>query len=253
MSLTNPRETIFITGGSSGIGAQLVKDSVRAGYDVGFTYYRETENAEAVLAEAHVIDPQAKVRAWNLDVRISDDVETVVDEAIETFGEVQIVVCNAGITRTGLIFSMSDEDWRDVIDTNLTGAFFVCRQFLPHFVGRRYGRFIHISSIAMYGMAGQAGYCASKAGLEALSNSIAKEYGVKGVTSNTLALGLIDAGLTTTDASERTVNFWKEHCPAGRLGDISEIAGAVHFLASPAASFVNGDTIHLAGGLNRAP
>lgn len=253
MTKTEQRESILITGGSSGIGAQLVKDSVRAGYNVGFTYYREADNAEAVLAEARAIDGEAKLRAWNLDVRISEDVETVVDEAIDEFEDIQAVVCNAGVTRTGMMFSMTDEDWRDVIDTNLTGAFYVCRQFLPHFVANRYGRFIHISSIAMYGMAGQAGYCASKGGLEALSNAIAKEYGRKGITSNTLALGLFDAGMSETDASDRSFEFWKEFCPAGRLGDISEIASAVHFLASRQAGFINGDTMHLAGGLSRTP
>ncbi|MEM9431760.1 MAG: SDR family oxidoreductase [Pseudomonadota bacterium] len=247
------RPTLFLTGGSSGIGAQIVRDSVEAGFDVGFTYFREAANAEAVLAEARALDTSARVEAWPLDVRASPEVEHVIDEAIDTFEDIDTVVCNAGITRTGLIFSMSDEDWRDVIDTNLSGAFYVCRQFLPHFVANRHGRFVHISSIAMYGMAGQAGYCASKAGLEALSNAIAKEYGRKGVTSNTLALGLIDAGLTTSDASERTIEFWKAHCPAGRMGDISEVAGAVHFLASPAAAFINGDTLHIAGGLNRTP
>ncbi len=253
MTSTDPPRTIFITGGSSGIGAQLVKDSARAGYDVGFTYFRETEQAERLVAEARALAPGARIEAWHLDVRSSAEVEAVVDAALDALDDISVVVCNAGITRTGLVFSMSDEEWRDVIDTNLTGAFHVCRQFLAHFLGNRHGRFIHISSIAMYGMAGQAGYCASKAGLWALSNALAREYGPKGITSNTLALGLIDAGLTASDASTRTIDFWKEHCPAGRLGDISEISGAVLFLASPAASFINGDVIHLAGGMNRTP
>ena len=244
---------VFITGGSSGIGAQLVRDCVAAGHDVGFTYFNEREAAAAVEKQAHDLNPSAKVQSWHLDVRQSADVETVVDDALDVFETVDAVVCNAGITRVGLMFSMSDEDWQDVIDTNLTGSFFVCRQFLPHFLGNRLGRFVHISSIAMHGMAGQAGYCASKAGLGGLSSAIAKEYGPKGVTSNTIALGLIDAGLTATDASDRTVSFWKEFCPAGRLGDISEIARAVLFLADRQSGFINGEVLHLAGGLNQTP
>lgn len=188
-----------------------------------------------------------------MDQRNADEVEDVVEAAIDTFEDFAGVVCNAGITRTGLMFSMSDEDWCDVIETNLTGPFFVCRQFLPHFIANRFGRFVHMSSVAMYGMAGQAGYCASKGGLQALSNSIAKEYGGKGITSNTLALGLFDGGMSDKDASDRSVSFWKEYCPAGRLGDLSEIAAAVRFLVSEDAAFINGDTLHLAGGLSRTP
>ncbi|MEM8813732.1 MAG: SDR family oxidoreductase [Pseudomonadota bacterium] len=253
MTRIERRGAIFITGGSSGIGAQLVRDSAAAGYDVGFTYFAETEAAAAVASESMALNPDATIKSWHLDVRRSEAVETVVDEAIDVFETIDAVVCNAGITRVGLMFSMSDKDWQDVIDTNLTGSFYVCRQFLSHFLANRFGRFIHISSIAMHGMAGQAGYCASKAGLNGLSSAIAKEYGRKGVTSNTIALGLIDAGLTATDASDRTMNFWKEFCPAGRLGDITEIANAVHFLADRQSGFVNGEVLHLAGGLNQTP
>ena len=250
---TERREALFITGASGGIGAQLVRDSAAAGFDVGFTYYKDAANAERVLYDAREIAPDGRFEAWHVDQRAPDEVETVVDAAIDTFDEIAAVVLNAGITRTGLMFSMSDEDWRDVIDTNLTGPFFVCRQFLPHFIGNRHGRFIHISSVAMYGMAGQVGYCASKGGVQALSNAIAKEYGRKGVTSNTLALGLFDGGMSETDASDRSFAFWKQFCPAGRLGELSEIAAAVHFLVSPNAAFINGDTLHLAGGLSRTP
>jgi 3-oxoacyl-[acyl-carrier protein] reductase len=244
---------LLITGGSTGLGAQLVRDSVRAGFDVAFTYYIEREPAEGVLREAQELNPACKVAAYNLDVRSSGAVETVVERVLEDFPDLGAVICNAGITRVGLMFSMSDADWQEVIDTNLTGAFFVCRRMLPHFLANRFGRFVHISSVAMHGMAGQAAYCASKAGLAGLSNAIAKEYGRKGITSNTLALGLFDGGLTKSDASDRVVSFWKDFCPAGRLGTLGEVARVVHFLASPESGFINGETIHLAGGLNSTP
>jgi len=246
-------QTLFVTGGSSGIGAQLVRDSVAAGYNVAFTYFRGHEAAVSVRDAAQRLNGEAHIASYHLDVRNSAAVEAVVDRAIEEFEDIDIVVVNAGITRVGLIYSMSDDDWRDVIDTNLTGAFFVCRQFLDHFIAKRYGRFIHMSSVAMHGMAGQAGYCASKAGLAGLSSAIAKEYGKRGITSNTIALGLFGSGMTETAASEDVLRFWKEFCPAGRLGDVCEVARVVHFLGAREAGFINDVTLHLAGGLNTTP
>jgi 3-oxoacyl-[acyl-carrier protein] reductase len=254
--MTAPDKTpsaLFISGGSTGLGARLVRDSVLAGFDVAFSYYIERTPAEGLLRQARDLNPSCKVAAYNLDVRSSSAVETVADRVLEDFPNLGAVVCNAGITRVGLMFSMSDADWQEVIDTNLSGAFYVCRRFLPHFLSNRFGRFVHISSVAMHGMAGQAAYCASKAGLAGLSNAIAKEYGRKGITSNTLALGLFDGGLTKSDASDRVISFWKDFCPAGRLGDLGEVARVVHFLASRDSGFINGETIHLAGGLNSTP
>ncbi len=253
MTMPERPQSLFITGGATGIGARLVCDSAAAGYNVAFTYLSDRQAAMDVAAEARRLNGEVKVVAYHLDVRKSGDVETVVDTAIDEFETIDVAVLNAGITRVGLMFSMSDEDWRDVLDTNLTGAFYVCRQFLGHFIANNCGRFVHISSVAMHGMAGQAGYCASKAGLAGLSSAIAKEYGKKGITSNTIALGLFEGGMTDSFASPRALDQWKQLCPAGRLGDISEIARAVHFLGAPEAGFINGALLHIAGGLDHTP
>ena len=253
MTMPECPQTLFITGGATGIGAQLVRDSAAAGYNVAFTYLRDRQAAMDVAAEARRLNGEVKVAAYHLDVRDSAEVETVVDEAIDAFETIDVVVLNAGITRVGLMFSMTDEDWRDVLDTNLTGAFYVCRQFLGHFIANRNGRFVHVSSVAMDGMGGQAAYCASKAGLAGLSSAIAKEYGKKGITSNTIAMGPFDGGMTDAFASSRVLNFWKEFCPAGRLGNLSEIARVVHFLGAREAGFINGALLHVTGGLNYTP
>lgn len=239
------RQTVFVTGGSTGIGAALVRDLSAAGHTVAFTYWNSVEAANALTGET--------VRAYRCDVRDPDDVERAVDDALEDFETIDAVVCNAGITRIGLMATMSDEDWRDVIDTNLSGAFYVCRQFLPHFLARRSGRFVLVSSVAMHGMAGQAGYCASKAGLAGLSAAIAKEYGPKGISCNTVALGLVDGGLANATMGEPMMERWRTHCPAGRLGALQEAAAAIRYLISPESSFVNGAVLPVTGGLNEVP
>ncbi|MCP5082348.1 MAG: SDR family oxidoreductase [Alphaproteobacteria bacterium] len=251
--MANTARTLFVTGGSKGLGAQIVLDSVRAGFDVGFTFLNEDEHAEALIQQAKALNESSRVLAYQLDVRDPDRVEEVVEAAIDEFETIDVVVCNAGITRVGMMFAMSNEDWQDVLETNLSGAFYVCRQFLAHFVSNRFGRFVHISSIANEGMAGQAGYCATKAGLEGLSKAIAKEYGRKGITSNTIVLGLIDGGIARTDASGKAIEYWKQYCPAGRLGEMSEVAHVVHFLGDPSSGFINGAALHVDGGLSESP
>jgi len=149
--------------------------------------------------------------------------------------------------------SMSDEEWRTVIDTNLTGAFYVCRQFLPTFLGGGFGRIILISSIGAHGVSGQANYAASKAGLLGLSAALAKEYGRKGITSNVVVAGFFDTDMTREGMSEANRSFWLKYCPVGRVGELGEVSKAVLFLASDAASFINGQTLGVTGGLDWAP
>jgi NAD(P)-dependent dehydrogenase (short-subunit alcohol dehydrogenase family) len=148
---------------------------------------------------------------------------------------------------------MSDDDWHVVLDTNLSGAFYVCRVFLPTFLSNRFGRFILISSLGASGVSGQGNYAASKAGLLGLSGTLAKEYGKKGITSNVISPGLFETDMTRTEWSKENSKFWIEYCPVGRLGELSEIADLVTFLATPGAAFINGQVIHVNGGLDWAP
>jgi NAD(P)-dependent dehydrogenase (short-subunit alcohol dehydrogenase family) len=243
----------FVTGGSRGIGAGIVLAAVREGHDVAFTYREQKAAADDVVAAAREIDPAREVRAYALDVRDSSAVDEVGDRVVEDFGTVEVVVANAGVNHNGLVASMSDEDWHAVIDTNLTGTFYVCRQFLPTFLANGFGRFVLMSSLGNSGVSGQAGYAASKAGLLGLSATLAKEYGRRGITSNVVSPGFFDTEMTQAGMSADNREFWLRYCPAGRVGQVSEVAGVVLFLASEAAAFTNGQAIAVNGGLDWAP
>ena len=241
----------FVTGGTRGIGAQMVLDIVSAGHDVAFTFLERDSEASNVIKRAADIAPLSRCRAYKLDVRDSDAVDLVTETAIDDFTEIDVVVCNAGINRIALAIAMTNEEWKDVIDTNLTGAFYVCRAFLPLFLQHGRGRFILISSVGMHGVSGQIGYSASKAGLMGLAQGLAKEYGAKGITANALVLGLFGTDLSEASLSESSRRFWLETCPAQRIGRLSEVSAAVLFLASVGADFINGQLIGINGGLDR--
>jgi NAD(P)-dependent dehydrogenase (short-subunit alcohol dehydrogenase family) len=147
---------------------------------------------------------------------------------------------------------MSDEEWHSVVDTNLTGTFYVCRQFLPIFLANRFGRFILISSLGATGVSGQANYCASKAGLLGLSATLAKEYGKKGITSNVVSPGFFETDMTLSGMSASNRELWLKYNPLGRLGRLPEVAEVVTFLASPAAAYINGQELRIDGGLGWA-
>jgi 3-oxoacyl-[acyl-carrier protein] reductase len=244
------RRVLFITGGSRGIGAGVVAAAARNGYDVAFTYRERRDAADAVIAAARTDAPEATCVAYQLDVRDSAAVERVGDAVLETFDTVHVVVANAAVTHAGMAISTADDDWRAVLDTNLTGSFFVARQFLPAFLANGFGRFIFMSSIAANGMSGDVAYSASKAGMLGLSSALAKEYGRKGITSNALLMSLFETEMTLKELSAKNREFYAAHCPAGRIGHVDEVAAAVLFLAGDGASFVNGQAIGVTGGLD---
>ena len=243
----------FVTGGTRGIGAGIVRDLLTAGHDVAFSYVARADLAAALTDWARAHAPGRQCRGYEMNLRDSAAVERATDAVIDDFGTVDAAVLNAAVNRMGLTMTMSDEDWQEVIDVNLTGAFYVCRQLLPTFLSNRSGRFIHISSIAMYGMAGLSAYSASKAALCGFSAALAKEYGRKGITSNVLTLGFFDTDMTRELMPETQKAFWHETCPAGRMGETADVSQAVLYLASAGASFVTGETLHLTGGLRWAP
>ena len=244
------RKTLFVTGGSRGIGTGIVLGAVAGGYDVAFTYRERRDAAEQVLQQAHAIAPDARCRAYALDVRDSAAVERVGGQVQDDLGNIYGVIANAAVTRAGLAASTADEDWDDVLRTNLTGSFYVCRQFLPEMMAARAGRLIFISSIAAHGMAGDAAYCASKAGMLGLSACLAKEYGRRGITSNALLLSLFETEMTERELSAEKRDFYAKHCPVGRVGKVNEVAAAVLYLASEGAAFVNGQELGVTGGLD---
>lgn len=242
---------LFVTGGSRGLGAGLVRAAARAGQDVAFTYRADAGAAEALVDE--VAAGGGRAVAWQLDVRDAAAADRVADEVIDLFGRVDAVVCNAGIRRDGLALTLSDEDWSAVLETNLTGAFRVARSFLPAFLAQRSGRFVFVSSVAKDGISGQANYAASKAGLLGLSAALAKEYARKGITSNVVVPGFFDTDMTRDGIGAQLGAFVERFSPAGRRGEIEEFAQAVLFLTSPGASFVNGQALGVTGGLDWGP
>jgi len=243
----------FITGGSRGLGAAIVVQAARSGHDVAFTYATNETAAHDVAERARQIRPEGRFKAYRLDQRDSAQVEAVGERVLDDFETVGVVVANAGINQNNLAVSMSDEEWHAVLDTNLSGAFYVCRQFLPVFLANRFGRFILISSLAATGVSGQANYCASKAGLLGLSAALAKEYGRRGITSNVVSPGYFETDMTREGMSASNHDFWVKFCPLGRLGDVAELAELIVFLASPAAGYINGQELRVDGGLGWAP
>lgn len=241
----------FITGGSRGVGRALVQAALAANHDVAFTYVRAREQAAEV--EALGVLHGRKCRAYQLDVCDSAAVEAVGEQVLEDFGTVDVVVSNAGIARDALAISMSDEDWHAVIETNLSGAFYVARQFLPTLLAAQRGRLIFISSIAHRGLTGGINYAASKAGLLGLSASLAREYGSRGITSNVVVPGLFDTDILDGELATTTRALWKTRCPLQRVGKLEELAAAVLFLASDGASYVNGHALSVTGGQEWAP
>jgi NAD(P)-dependent dehydrogenase (short-subunit alcohol dehydrogenase family) len=243
----------FVTGGSRGIGESIVLQAAREGHGVAFTYLEQEKHARDVEHRAKAVCPEANFKAYQMDVRDSAAVERVGDRVLEEFDSIEVVVCNAAVNLLNLLVQMSDQEWDDVLRTNLTGSFYVSRYFVTAMMAQRFGRLIFISSLGHKGVTGQAAYCASKAGLHGLAAAIAKEYGRKGITANVVVPGFFDTDMSRDGMSAANKEFWKQYCPVGRVGELSEISKVITFLSSEGASFINGQAISVDGGLDWAP
>ena len=228
----------LVTGGSRGIGRAIALELGRAGAEVVVGYRSGREEAEAVAAEIGG-------RAVEADVSDPDSAKALVEAA----GELDILVNNAGLTRDGLLARMSDEDWREVIDTNLSSVFYTCRAVSRHMMRKRAGSIVNLSSIVgLHGNLGQTNYAASKAGIIGFTKSLARELGSRNVRANVVAPGYITTRLTDVLPEEAT-QAMLANTPLGRLGDPEEVAGAVRFLCSDEARFVTGVVLLVDGGL----
>jgi NAD(P)-dependent dehydrogenase (short-subunit alcohol dehydrogenase family) len=242
----------FVTGGSRGLGAGIVLEAIAQGHDVAFAYTSNEDAARSVVARARELDPARKCIAHRMNVADSADVERVADLVLEQLDRVDVLVNCAGVNRDNLLVSMSDEEWAEVLAVNLTGPFYVCRQFLTSMLANRFGRIINISSIQNNGGTGQGNYAASKAGLHGLTKTLAKEYGRKGITANVVVPGFFDTDMTRETMPKLNKDYWAQYCPMpkGRMGEIQELARVVAFLASEGGGFINGEVINVTGGLN---
>jgi 3-oxoacyl-[acyl-carrier protein] reductase len=231
-------KTALVTGGSRGIGAAIARELARGGARVVVGSRAGAQEAEAVAAE---IGGQA-VQA---DVSSVDDAKRIVEEA----GELDVLVNNAGITRDGLLARMSDDDWRDVVETNLSSVFYTCRAVTRGMMKRRSGSIVNLSSIVgLHGNLGQTNYAASKAGIVAFTKSLAQELGSRGVRANVVAPGYIKTQLTEVIPEEFKTQMLAL-TPLGRFGDPEDVARAVRFLCSDDAAFITGEVLVVGGGL----
>jgi len=244
---------VFLTGGSRGIGKYAVYELVRNGANVAFTYVSSEEGAKDTVENAKKINPESKIIYYKLDVKNSKNVDEVGDKAIKDLGKIDVVVNNAGILRDGPIHYMSNEQWDEVIQTHLTGTFYVCRAFLEEFIINKGGKFINISSICHVGSAGQSNYSAAKAGIIGFSKALAKEYGNKNIYCNVIVPGYFKTELTDANASEMIVEQFIRLSMLQREGRPDEFGKAIVFLASDLSSFVNGDVLNVTGGLDTIP
>jgi 3-oxoacyl-[acyl-carrier protein] reductase len=231
-------KTALVTGGSRGIGRAIAVELARGGATVVVGYRSGAEDAEAVAAEIGG-------RAVQADVSSAEDAARLVGEA----GDLDILVNNAGLTRDGLLARMSDDDWRTVIDTNLSSVFYTCRAVTRPMMKKRGGSIVNVSSIVgVHGNWGQTNYAASKAGIIGFTKSLARELGSRGVRANVVAPGYIQTALTEVLPDEAR-EAMLTNTPLGRLGEPADVAGAVRFLCSDEAAFVTGEVLLVDGGL----
>ncbi|MDD2269660.1 MAG: 3-oxoacyl-[acyl-carrier-protein] reductase [Eubacteriales bacterium] len=236
-----------ITGASRGIGKEIALEMARAGANVAILYNGNTEKAEEARAEAENLGITARI--YKCNVASADDCAQVSTQIISDFGTADILVNNAGITRDALMFQMKEDEFDSVIATNLKGAFNMTKNFARHFIRKRTGRIINITSVSgMMGNPGQANYSASKAGLIGLTKTAAKELASRGITCNAIAPGFIETDMTSS-MPEGTLDTAKKAIPLGRLGKPADIAALAVFLASDLASYITGEVIKVDGGL----
>ena len=236
----------LVSGASRGIGQAIALQLGRAGATVIGT---ATSNAGAQAISDYLQTAGITGSGMKLNVTDAADVETVIAEISRAHGDIAILVNNAGITRDNLLMRMKDEEWNDIIATNLTSVFRLSRAVLRGMMKARSGRIISIASVVgAMGNAGQTNYSAAKAGIMGFTKSLAREVGSRNITVNCVAPGFIDTDMTRAlpDAQRQAL---LSHIPLGRLGSVDDIANAVLFLACPTADYISGTTLHVNGGM----
>ncbi|MCS4486239.1 3-oxoacyl-[acyl-carrier-protein] reductase [Staphylococcus americanisciuri] len=238
----------LVTGASRGIGRSIALQLADEGYHVVVNYAGNKEKAEAVVAEI-----QSKGResiAIQANVANGDEVKAMIKEVVKTFGSLDVLVNNAGITRDNLLMRMKEHEWDDVVDTNLKGVFNCIQKATPQMLKQRHGRIINLTSVVgAVGNPGQINYVATKAGVIGMTKTAARELASRNITVNAVAPGFIVSDMTDA-LSDELKETMKGQIPLGRFGQDTDIAHTVAFLASENASYITGQTIHVNGGMH---
>lgn len=241
------RKIALITGGSRGIGKEVAKKFATQGYDIIINYVSDNTDVEGIKKEFKELGSQ--VLLIKTDVTSLEDCENMVKEAIEKFGQIDVVVNNAGITKDNLLMRMKEEEFDRVIDVNLKGTFNVTKSVIPYMMKKRNGRFVNISSVVgVSGNAGQCNYSASKAGIIGFTKSLAKELASRNILANAIAPGFIATDMTAvlSDSVKEGINA---QIPLKRMGTPEEIANAVYFLGSEQNTYITGQVLNIDGGM----
>jgi 3-oxoacyl-[acyl-carrier protein] reductase len=239
----------FITGGSRGIGAAMLKRFAEEGAAVGFSYLSNTLAAEQALAAAAIYGH--KIKAYPCDGMQPQAIEDTMTAFVEEFGGIDILVNNAGVVKDNLMLDMPFEDWQNVLSTNLTAAYLFSQMALKTMIPARKGLIINVSSISgMHGNAGQANYSAAKAGLIGLTKSLAKEVGGRNIRCNAITPGIIETDMTEAILSRDIDNKIRKSIPLKKLGNAEDVANLAVFLASDLSVYITGQVISVCGGLS---
>ena len=236
-----------VTGASGGIGAEIAKRLAQDGFSVALIYNRNAEKAQKTADEITLSGGSAKT--YKCDVRDSSEITSAIEAIESEFGEISVLVNNAGISEQKLLTDITDSDWENMISTNLSGAFYFCRAVLTYFIHRKSGRIINVSS--MWGETGgscEVHYSAAKAGLIGLTKALAKEVAPSGITVNAVSPGVINTEMMTKLGKD-TVDMLREEIPVMRLGTPEDVANAVSFLADDKSSYITGQIISVNGGI----
>ena len=240
-------QTVIVTGGNTGIGREICLHFAARKANIVINYLFEEEKAIDLLT--HIENLGGKGIIIKGDVSILEDTKRIVETAIKTFGKVDILVNNSGITRDNLMMRMSEDEFDSVINVNLKGTWNMCKSVTRHMLKNRSGKIINIASVVgIMGNAGQANYVASKAGIIGLTKSLSKEFGARGVTCNAVAPGFIQTKMTDS-LSVEVKDYYLKQIPLNKFGTAEDVADTVLFLASNKAKYITGQVISVNGGM----
>lgn len=240
-------KVVIITGASRGIGKSIAEKCVKEGAKVAFTYLSSEEKAKAL--EDELSTNGGTVKGFKSNASDFDAAQKLVDVVVEEFGTVDVLINNAGITRDTLLMRMTEQQWDEVINTNLKSAFNLTKAVQRPMLKARKGSIINMSSVVgVSGNAGQANYAASKAGMIGFTKSVAQELGSRNIRCNAIAPGFIETEMTAA-LDEKVVQDWRNSIPLKRGGSPEDVANATVFLASDMSAYVTGQTLHVCGGM----